>query len=320
MKKKIYWGIAILISIFGFMQFITPEKIPDSPAKNLNGVPPDINNLIRNSCYDCHSSQINLRWFDKLTPANFLVFSHIKEGRDALNFSNFDNLPKAKQNATLYYALNKVLSGEMPLPAYSFVHPQTKLSDTEIQLLKDYLAGRTPRKISDSTEITNTNESSQNPEDQETHSDIKASPNGIEYIDHWRNWTAISTTDRFDNGTMRIIYGNDIAVKAIQDRQINPFPDGAILAKAAWQQQMGRDSIALPDKFIQVEFMIKNAKKYASTAGWGWARWRGNDLKPYGNTATFSTECVSCHNPVKSNDYVFTPPLSLHLQKFLHDQ
>ena len=78
---------------------------------------------------------------------------------------------------------------------------------------------------------------------------------------------------------------------------------------------MGRDSIAIPGNFIQVEFMIKDAKKYASTAGWGWARWKGNDLKPYGNTATFTTECVSCHNPVKNNDYVFTPPLSLHLPK-----
>ena len=320
MKKKIYWGLAILVLGFALMQFINPEKIPDSPAKNLSGVPADVNNLIRNSCYDCHSSQTNLRWFDKVTPANFLVFSHIKEGRAALNFSNFDSLPKAKQNATLYYALNKVLSGEMPLPAYSLVHPETKLSSEEIQLLKDYLAGRTPRKITDSAETANTNASFQNQEGYAIHSKVKASPNGIEYIDHWRNWTAISTTDRFDNGTMRIIYGNDIAVKAIQDKQINPFPDGAILAKAAWQQQMGRDSIAVPGKFVQIEFMIKDAKKYASSAGWGWARWKGNDLKPYGNTATFSTECISCHNPVKSKDYVFTPPLSLHLPKSVYAQ
>lgn len=315
MKKKFYWGLAILVLGFAFMQFITPEEIPNSPAKNLTGVTAEVNNLIRNSCYDCHSSQTNLRWYDKLTPANFLVFSHIKKGRETLNFSNFDSLSTAKQNAALYYALNKVLSGEMPLPAYSFVHPQTKLSTEEIQLLKDYLAGRTPRKITDSTLVANTNAISKNKTGQTVHSKAEPSPNGIEYTDYWRNWTAISTTDRFDNGTMRIIYGNDIAVKAIQDKQINPFPDGAILAKAAWQQRMGRDSIAIPGNFIQVEFMIKDAKKYASTAGWGWARWKGNDLKPYGNTATFTTECVSCHNPVKNNDYVFTPPLSLHLPK-----
>lgn len=318
MKKKIYWVLAILILGFALMQFITPKKIPNSPAKNLSNVPAAVNNVIRNSCYDCHSSQTNLRWFDKLTPANFLVFSHIEEGRKVLNFSNFDSLSMAMQNATLYFALNKVLSGEMPLPAYAAVHPETKLSSEEIQLLKDYLKGRTPRKISDSADIAAQNASSKNQNNQPVHSDVKPSLNGVKYVDHWRNWTAISTTDRFDNGTMRIIYGNDIAVKAIQAKQINPFPDGAILAKAAWQQQMGRDSIAVPGKFIQVEFMIKDTKKYASTAGWGWARFKGNDLKPYGKTATFTTECINCHSPVKDNDNVFTPPLNL--DKFLHAQ
>lgn len=316
MKKKIYWGLAIVVVGFALMQFITPEKIPSSPAKYLSGVPADVSNLIRNSCYDCHSSQTNLQWFDKVTPVNFLVSSHIKKGREALNFSNFDSLSTAKQSATLYYALNKVLSGEMPLPAYSFAHPKTELSSEEIQVLKDYLPGRTPRKIADSMEVATQNVFSKNRNNTAVRSNINPSLNGIEYIDHWRTWTAISTTDRFDNGTMRIIYGNDIAVKAIQDKQINPFPDGAIIAKAAWKQQLGRDSIAVPGQFIQVEFMIKGAKKYASTEGWGWARWKGNNLKPYGNTATFSTECISCHKPVKDNDNVFTAPLSL--TRFIH--
>jgi hypothetical protein len=62
-------------------------------------------------------------------------------------------------------------------------------------------------------------------------------------------------------------------------------------------------------KFIQVEFMVKDAKKYASTAGWGWGRWRGMDLKPYGKDAHFTDECVGCHTPVKGNDYVYTQPV-----------
>jgi hypothetical protein len=55
--------------------------------------------------------------------------------------------------------------------------------------------------------------------------------------------------------------------------------------------------------------MIKDSAKYASTQGWGWARWKGADLQPYGKTAAFSAECVGCHTPMRSNDFVFTTPI-----------
>ena len=66
-----------------------------------------------------------------------------------------------------------------------------------------------------------------------------------------------------------------------------------------------------PGEFIQVEFMIKDSKKYSATKGWGWARWKGTDLVPYGKEALFTTECISCHRPMKENDFVFTMPLHI---------
>jgi hypothetical protein len=54
--------------------------------------------------------------------------------------------------------------------------------------------------------------------------------------------------------------------------------------------------------------MIRDSKKYAATKGWGWARWRGAGLKPYGEDAGFTAECVGCHTPVRDKDYVFTTP------------
>lgn len=76
------------------------------------------------------------------------------------------------------------------------------------------------------------------------------------------------------------------------------------------------DGSVSPGEFIQVEFMIKDSKKYESSKGWGWARWKGKDLKPYGDSVSFDQECISCHSPVKNNDYVFTSPLHLDINKF----
>lgn len=311
--KKATKILILLIATFLVMQMFRP-KYPDStPAKNLRGVQNEVNTILEKACFDCHSSNVNLLWYDKITPFNFMVASDVEKGRKALNFSKWDSLTTPQQNAQLYYALNKVLAGEMPLPAYTAVHPSAKLKESEILVLKQYLLSRTPRKVSDSAEIS-TKQKQYTRWLKENNTivakKVAPSPNGIEYIPDYRSWKAISTTDRFDNGTMRIIFGNEIAVNAIMKHKTNPWPDGAILAKTAWKQQVGEDGNITTGNFIQVEFMIKDAKKYKKTEGWGWARWKGEELKPYGKTGV-ERECISCHKPVKNNDNVFTVPLNL---------
>ncbi len=54
--------------------------------------------------------------------------------------------------------------------------------------------------------------------------------------------------------------------------------------------------------------MIKNSSRYKTNGGWGYARWVGASQEPYGNDEAFNQECFSCHNKVKSKDYVFTNP------------
>jgi hypothetical protein len=63
--------------------------------------------------------------------------------------------------------------------------------------------------------------------------------------------------------------------------------------------------------FVHVELMLKDAQRYMNTDGWGWGRWRGEDLKPYGSDVRFVNEYTSCHMPVGSDDYVYTLPITL---------
>jgi len=140
--------------------------------------------------------------------------------------------------------------------------------------------------------------------------DVKPEFNGVAYIPDYKNWKVISSTDRFDNHTLREILGNDVAVKAIAENHINPWPDGTMFAKVAWaQSQPDENGVVKTGAFVQVELMIKDAKKYASTEGWGFGRWRGTDLKPYGKDANFQNECTNCHAPMARNDYAYTMPI-----------
>ena len=132
-------------------------------------------------------------------------------------------------------------------------------------------------------------------------------PNGIQLFKDYHGWEVVAPSYREDKGHIRIILGNPMLIKALRDG-VRPFPDGAVLAKVAWTaRKHQRFPVATePDKFVQVEFMVKDSLKYKATGGWGFARFIGNELKPYGKDANFVQECFGCHMPVKNNDYVFT--------------
>jgi len=134
-----------------------------------------------------------------------------------------------------------------------------------------------------------------------------AKSNGISYPEGWRNWSVIAVSHRTDNNTIRVILGNEIAVKAARTGRTNPWPDGAILGKVVWKDtQLKAWSAATgPGKFVHAEFMFKDSKKYKKTYGWGWARWLGLEQKPFNAGPEV---CIGCHTPVKKNDWVFTEP------------
>ena len=317
-RKTWLWALLALIVFFFFIQLIHPdwEKIIGStsqPTASEIHAPENVKIILSNSCFACHSDQNRLSWFDKITPANFLVASHIQKGKAVLNFSEWSKLTPPQQQSELFYSLNKIIENEMPVASYAMVHPEAKLSTEEVTVLKRYIASLAPRETASANEVTASDE--QFNKWQQTgpkkRPEVKSAPNGIPYIDGYGSWKAISTTDRFDNGTMRVIFANHVATKAIENQKTNPWPNETVFAKVAWKEKSDEQGNITPNEFYQVEFMIKDDKKYASTEGWGWARWRGMDLKPYGQNASFTNECIQCHSPLKNNDYVFTYPLNL---------
>ena len=134
-----------------------------------------------------------------------------------------------------------------------------------------------------------------------------ASSHGIAYPKGWQNWSVIAVSHRTDNHTLRVVLGNDVAVKAARAGNIYPWPDGAALCKVVWKdtELANWKAATAPGIFVHAEFMFKNQKKYSQTYGWGWARWVGLEQKPF-NKGT--QVCISCHAPVKDRDWVFTEP------------
>jgi hypothetical protein len=125
----------------------------------------------------------------------------------------------------------------------------------------------------------------------------------------YRDWKLISVAHEEGNlNDIRAILGNDLAIKAYREGE-PAYPDGAIIARLAWgyvsseenNKVFGRSQSFVAGPPTNVQFMVKDSKKYASTGGWGFAQF--NDGKP---AEEIVQDCFSCHVPAKARDFVFT--------------
>jgi hypothetical protein len=133
---------------------------------------------------------------------------------------------------------------------------------------------------------------------------------GITIPPGYRDWKLISVAHEEGNlNDLRALLGSDVAIKAYRAGKL-PFPDGTIIARLAWSyvpseennKVFGRSQSFVAGPATNVQFMVKNSKKYAATGGWGFAQFK--DGKP-ADEALLKT-CFPCHEPVKGRDFVFT--------------
>jgi Cytochrome P460 len=144
------------------------------------------------------------------------------------------------------------------------------------------------------------------------HADEQTAPVFVTKIPSgYRDWRLISVAHEEGNlNDIRAILGNDAAIKAYRDGKL-PFPDGTIIARLAWSyvrseennKIFGRAQSFVAGPATNLQFMVKDSKKYAATGGWGYGQF-DTDGKPAGD-ALLKT-CFPCHEPVKARDFVFT--------------
>src|SRR3984893_15340855 len=133
---------------------------------------------------------------------------------------------------------------------------------------------------------------------------------GVKIPPGYRDWRLISVAHEEGKlNDLRAILGHDVAIKAYREGKL-PFPDGTIIARLAWSYIPSEENnkvFGRPQSFVagpatNIQFMVKDSIKYASTGGWGFAQF--NDGKP-ADEALHNT-CFACHVPVKTRDFVFT--------------
>ena len=146
---------------------------------------------------------------------------------------------------------------------------------------------------------------------------LNASPiYGVTIPHGYRDWQLIAVKQLHFAGMgeqLRAQVGNDIAIKAFKEGTL-PFPDGAMIVAVHWTRVPSEENNKVIDvpfpgtqsfvigSLVNLQFMVKDSKKYAATGGWGFADFK--DGKPASETV--HKTCYSCHEPAKDRDFVFT--------------
>src|SRR6202046_3500753 len=142
------------------------------------------------------------------------------------------------------------------------------------------------------------------------HADGASAPFVTEIPHGYRDWRWISSAHEAGKlNSLGALLGNDVAINAFREGKL-PFPDGTILAALHYRNVpsdennkiFGQVQSFVPGAPTNIQFMVKDSKKYAATGGWGFGHFQ--DGKPA--SADFMKPCFPCHAKAKDSDFVFT--------------
>ena len=132
-KKIFFLGIIIflLIQLYQPARNISYEQVNTADFTKVYQVPKNVAVILRTSCYDCHSNNTNYPLYSYIQPARLFMESHIKEGKENLNFNEWGNYSSRKQNNKLDRIVKQIKSSEMPLNSYTIIHRNAVLNKNQ---------------------------------------------------------------------------------------------------------------------------------------------------------------------------------------------
>jgi len=130
-KRIVIAAVGLLIAI----QFVPVDRTNPAVTGDI-AAPPEVEQVLKISCYDCHSHETRWPAYSFVAPVSWLIAHDVEEGREHLNFSQWQTLNASAQQHMKVEIWEEVEQGEMPLGIYVFVHSNAKLNPDQKQILQ----------------------------------------------------------------------------------------------------------------------------------------------------------------------------------------
>lgn len=138
--RKIIIGLLI---VFIAIQLIRPARNSSGPVKagdltHAIAVPDRVLDILKNSCYDCHSNNTRYPWYVNIQPMGWMMARHINEGKENLNFDEFGSYSKRKRANKLRAIATSITDGSMPITSYTIMHTDARLNKEQATMINDW--------------------------------------------------------------------------------------------------------------------------------------------------------------------------------------
>ena len=128
MRRNLQRGVLLSLMVLLVAIQLAPSGVTNPPSKGEVRAPPEIQDTLRRSCYDCHSNQTRWPWYGHVAPFSWAVARDVELGRRQLNFSEWGDYYPVTRRRKLQWMGRALRQEEMPPLSYRLIHPSSRLS------------------------------------------------------------------------------------------------------------------------------------------------------------------------------------------------
>lgn len=145
MKKK-HWLILVIVILAGIQLIRIDKNMHEVQEKSdfiyITKPSEEVENIIKTSCYDCHSYRTKYPWYTEIAPVSWYIKHHVNEGLERVNFSDWAAYPAKKASRKLEACAETVKLEDMPLGSYTLIHRGAKLSAEKRKKLSEWFLNK----------------------------------------------------------------------------------------------------------------------------------------------------------------------------------
>jgi hypothetical protein len=123
-----------LLGLIAVASVLTPPAQSDNaggPLLSGARIDPRVLSIIERACRDCHSETTHYPWYSYVAPISWLIQTDVSAVRKHLNLSHWSDYPLLHRERSLSEIANQVRDGGMPLPQYTLIHRNARLSQAD---------------------------------------------------------------------------------------------------------------------------------------------------------------------------------------------
>lgn len=140
MTKRVKQAALVVVVVFAAAQLIRPDRANPATdvSRTIQARLSTVNGLdvvLDRSCHDCHSNRTVWPWYTQIAPVSWVWAYSVKKGRNVINFSDWAAYTPDQQRSLLTQSCRDATEGKMPQSAWTWLHPETRLSNQDVQTI-----------------------------------------------------------------------------------------------------------------------------------------------------------------------------------------